>query len=539
MSGLYRRQPLLTLAALLLAGIVCGYRTGFWPISAAGVFICGAGAVFLRRALWRRLFVLTLFFCVGWLLSARDLDGRRNEARILEAAPKQRYLCCVGPRVTVSPLRGRSARFSFSATNFRSADKVLKCRYTPVTVDWYGSRDAEDAQAPRAGEEWMLTGKGRVRKGRNGLTKIFVSTGAERSSRLSGADSGTWQARIAAARRHAAKRLMIGIEDWGAVSPLIQAMLLGNRNEMSREMRRIFADSGTIHVFAISGLHIAFVAGLLVIAVRLLGFQRPYWGVFVVPLLIFYTVATGARPSAVRACIMAFLFLSAALFGRRPSALAALAGTALVVHVFCPWLVFEVGNILSFVVMGGLVAFCGPFREIAHRSCGIAKIEEKARLLEAAGEKLRARRVRSFKKFVQFFADSFAVSLAAWISSVPLTAYYFGRFTPGGLLANLVVAPCAFLIVMAGFLGLLSSFFCTGMAACFNNAAGFFTWVMTRTAYFTAKFPGGNFHVRKWELWIVGLWFAGLAVLALWLHTAGRDTGMSWLETAAEGGHDG
>ncbi len=525
---------MLVLTALSLAGIAVGYRVGFWTLAAAGVCGCGSGAVFSRRMRWRHAFVPLLFFCLGWFVSARDLEGRRREARILDESQSREFICRVGPEVTVTPWRGKAARYSFRAVDFRSADGAIKCRHMPVTVEWYGAREALGARAPQSGEQWSLSGKGRVRKGRNGLLKMVVSTGEERASKIADADSGSWQSRIAAARRQAARRLAIGIGDWGSVPGLIQAILLGLRNEMPRATRRIFADSGTIHVFAISGLHIAFVAGLLVMAVRLTGVQRHYWCVVVAPLLIFYTVATGARPSAVRACVMAILYLSASLLRRRPNSVAALAGTALVVHLIQPWLVFEAGSTLSFVVMGGLVVFCRPFSKIMHRICGLEKAEATARLLGAADEKRRARLARFRKEVLRFFADSFAVSLSAWIASVPLTAFYFGRFTPGGLLANLVVVPCASLIVMAGFMGLLSSFVGSGLAACFNNAAGLFTVVMVRTAEITAKLPGGNFIVRKWEPWMVGLWFAGLAVLALWMHKVVRDDGMSWYGEAAE-----
>lgn len=534
LSDLHARQPMLALMALALVGIALGYRTGCWPLPAAGICVCGAAAVFFRRSFWRQVFFLSLFFCLGWFVSALDLDGRRSEARQIEATQVREFRCRVGPEVTVSRRRGNSARYSFKAQGFMSADGALRWRRLPVRVDWYGARDAQGRQAPRSGEEWRLKGKGKVRKARNGLPELVVSTGEERSAKIRDADNISWQARTAAARRQASARIAIGIEGWGDVPVLIQAMLLGQRSEMPRATRRMFADSGTIHVFAISGLHIAFVAGLLVLLVRLTGVSRPYWVVIVAPLLIFYTVATGARPSAVRACVMAILYLSAPLFRRRPNALAALAGTALAVHLIRPWLLFDVGSILSFVVMGGLVMFCAPFIRIARRVCGLDKLDEKIRMFEAAGGKRRARRMRLKKGVLWFFVESFAVSLAAWLASVPLTLFYFGRFTPGGLLANLVVVPCASLIVTAGFMGLLSSFVSSGLAACYNNAAGFFTVVMTKTAEFTAKLPGGNFVVRKWEPWMVGMWFVGLAVLALWLHIPGRDEGMSWYEDVAE-----
>ena len=82
---------------------------------------------------------------------------------------------------------------------------------------------------------------------------------------------------------------------------LNQAMMLGCRNEIPRDMRRVFSNSGTIHVFAISGLNIALVAALLIALVSALGVPRPHWVLVVAPLLVFYTFASGAQPSAVRA----------------------------------------------------------------------------------------------------------------------------------------------------------------------------------------------------------------------------------------------
>lgn len=533
--GLHRRQPLVAGALLFVGGIACGYRAGVWQAAAGGAVVCAAACAWVRQAWARRGLLAALALLAGWGVAARDADGRRREAAwFAERRPRQVYLCRVGPEVRVTPQRGNAARFSFRAEAFRSEEGSVAFRRLPVTVQWYGARAAEGVDAPRPGEVWRLAGSGRVRRGRNGLPELTVSTGQERSGRVAEADPGAWQARVARARRQAVRRVTLGIEEWGAVPALNMAMLLGARDEMPQAMRRVFADSGTIHVFAISGLHIAFVAGLLVMGVRLAGVPRTHWVVAVAPLLVFYTVTTGARPSAVRACVMAVLFLSAPLFGRRPSGVAALAGTALAVHAVRPWLVFDVGNMLSFVVMGGLVAFCGPFCAGMHGVCGLGRLETRARLLAAAGRGTRAGGVRLLGGVARVFADSFAVSLAAWLASVPLTAYYFGRFTPGGLLANVIVAPCAFMIVTAGFLGMAASFVSGWLASCFNHAAGLFTTVMVWTAETAAAMPGGNFRVPRWAPWMVWAWFAALALLAVLLRLKRREDGMAWCRESGQ-----
>lgn len=530
--GQHRRQPLCVIAALLLVGIVCGYRFGQWPLALGGAAVC-TGLLMVRRRGFRIVVAASLVFSLGWGRAAWDRAGRAEEAAGLGTwASRQTFVCRVASEPVVTPLKGSAAKYVFSVDSVRPENRTEPLHYLPIQVQWFGAHASEQACAPRFGEVWQLTGRATLKKGRGHLLSLTMNSGEDRSKRLAEADSESWAVRIAGARRQAARRVTIGTADWGVVPALDQAMLLGCRGEMPPAMRRVFANSGTIHVFAISGLHIALVATVLTLLVSVLGVPRPYWVVGVVPLLIFYTVATGARPSAIRACMMAVLYFAAPLLGRKPNGLAALLGTALIVFVRQPWLVFDIGCVLSFVVMGGLVVFCRPFCAVAQFLCGVPRLELRARLLEAAGAKIAARRVQFLRVCAKFLADSFAVSLAAWLSSVPLTAYYFGRFTPGGLFANLIIAPCAFMVVVSGCLGLAASFVSAWIASSFNHAAGFFTVVMIRTAEVTAGCPWGNFRVSRWAPWMVWLWFVSLAALAVWLFVrqTKRNDGLDWLE---------
>ena len=294
--------------------------------------------------------------------------------------------------------------------------------------------------------------------------------------------------------------------------------LLGARREIPSGVRQIFAASGTVHIFAISGMHIALIAGILGFAVSLLRIPRPCWFFVLAPLIVFYTVVTGARPSAVRACLMTLFFYLGPSVGRRPNALASLSVTAILVFLFQPWLVFDIGCRLSFAVMLGLVVFYRPFREITMALFRVEKLEGRIPVLRAAGRVRLAWWCRAGGVVLREESGVFAVSLAAWLASIPLTAMYFGRFTPVALLANLVIAPVSFLVVLSGCLGLLTGFLSEAVASCFNHAAGFFIEILVEVSRFSASIPGGSVPVRKWNAPMVYAWIFLLVLLAAYLN---------------------
>lgn len=530
---IHQRQPLLVGGTLFLVGICLGYTVqgmnGAWVI--VGVSLFAAAFLFYRWIRQAKGFQLTdllligvcsLFLGVG--RAAWDCAGRESESMWFTRGEKKlpsTLSCTIGPDVLVTPIKGHTARYTFKGFDVKvqtlQGDKALT--YLPLTVNWYASIDDKEC-APKAGERWRFRGSATTSKARRSqLTVLTLNTGKSetRSMCLTTYDAGIWPSRIEQVRRDSMRRIAIGIEDWGVVPDLNQAMLLGYNSEMPQAIRRIFCDSGTIHVFAVSGMHIAFVAGMLVLLVGMTGLNRIHWAYLIVPLLIAYTLVTGSRPSAIRSCVMGIFVFLAPLVGRRPTMFSALMLTAVVVHVWRPDFVFDIGSVLSFAVVVGLIAFMGPFCEIFQSLFGCVKLKKQEEMLRVAGNTKKAAWVRRGEIVVRFFADSVAISLAAFLASVPLTGYYFGRFTPGGLFANLVIAPVSGLVVIAGTLGLFASFIHTWLASTFNHAAGFLTMVMVRTAEVTAGCPGLGYDTGKWAVWQVVVWLVGLLMLAGWM----------------------
>lgn len=279
-------------------------------------------------------------------------------------------------------------------------------------------------------------------------------------------------------KRDFARRLAIGLEEDQETVSLVRAVLLGERWRISPRMKRLFVDSGTMHVFAISGLHVMSVANVLTVLLATCLFPRRLVGLVVVPLLWGYVYLIGLPPSAVRAALMATFSCFAPVFWKRPNGLRSWSLTFLLVHLACPRLIVDVGNALSFVVMLAIV-LTGDY-------------------------------VRDLAKWKQ----SLAITAAAWAVGVPISAHVFGRVTPGGLLANLVLIMAAKLVVVSGMVGLLSTYLSTTVANHMNNLCALTIQIMVYVADVVSRIPGANLETGKWTISVCIGWYVLLCLIA-------------------------
>lgn len=253
---------------------------------------------------------------------------------------------------------------------------------------------------------------------------------------------GAW---CSAQRERCARLLEAGLIDHPDAAKILQAVLLGYREGIPSQWVQHFAATGTLHVFAISGLHVGLVGLILIAALRLAGLGPHQWVWPLLPLLVFYTLLTGAQPSAVRACVMALTFWSALALQRKPDAPSALALAAILMLAAFPGQLQSVGFIFSFLVVGGLLLFCAPVYEFLTR-------DSEPQFLPLRMNAWHRVRILLRNRLLMVVA----VSGAAWIASAPLTAYVFNRVTPVALVGNLVVAPAAFVMISLG-LGALAA----------------------------------------------------------------------------------
>lgn len=232
---------------------------------------------------------------------------------------------------------------------------------------------------------------------------------------------------------------------------VIQAMVLGEKPPRDSPVSRAFRESGAMHVFAVSGLHVTIVGGLCWFVLMNLPVPRRVGIFFVMLAMVTYSFVTGLNPPAVRATVMGISLLAAFFVRRRPSLFNALSLSFILVVVWDPSQIYQVGFQLSY----GVLLAIGLGVKTAYRLTGkIATIDPffPNRLLsDWQRRRLAVRR---------FFACLGASSLAAWLGSLPLMSWHFGMVTPIAVLTSLLLIPLTMFILGAAFfaaiVGLLS-----------------------------------------------------------------------------------
>lgn len=350
---------------------------------------------------------------------------------------------------------------------------------------------------PAYGERWRV--KGRYRAADQRRAGLEGSLSATDATRLREAPP-SFRATCYRARHRASRLLRSGIESFPEQTRLLQALLLGYRKALSSELYQLFAYTGTLHIFAISGLHVGVLAAILIAALKMAGVPRPLWGLLLIPVLFFYVVSTGMKPSAFRAFTMAAVYFAAPLCGRRPDPVSAIALAAIILLVINPLQLTEPGFLLSFTVVSGIVMVHGYAR---HRLSGFARPGWAIPLAQLSGPRPLAALVRA--------AGLLALtSIAAWIFSAPLTARFFNTLSPVALAGNLAIIPLTFMIVLTGCLALLAAPLSLVLTGVFNHANRLFVSLLIAVIGMISALPGAYGFVRSPSTAVLALWYTGL-----------------------------
>ena len=237
------------------------------------------------------------------------------------------------------------------------------------------------------------------------------------------------------------------------VSGFLTAELTGDKSAMDDGDYLAMRETGLAHLFAVSGLHCAFLVTLLALLVSRR--QRVLCAV-TVPVLLFYMVMVGLSPSVVRACIMQIFLLAAPLFKRGSDPLTSLAAALTVILLANPFAAASISLQLSFSATMGMVL-----------------LSPRLYRLLRGGYKGKNRRLRGA---VCFLAANLAATLGAAVFTVPLTAYYFRIFVLVSPLTSLLAVPAAGWSFMASFVTTVLGFFYLPLA----RVLGWLTWLLVR-----------------------------------------------------------
>src|SRR5437867_7471711 len=279
-----------------------------------------------------------------------------------------------------------------------------------------------------------------------------------------------------------------GLENAPEVQDFLSGIVLGLRHQTPEDIEEPFQQTGTLHLFAVAGLHVGIVAALLWMLAMVARLSRKWATALIIPSLFFYAAVTGLHVSSVRAAVMSSILLGGFFFDRKVVVLNSLAAAAFFLLCWNTNELFSTGFQLSFAVVSAIILFADPLFGFLQRWGAPDPFLPRSLL--------RGPR-RLMHVGFEWLCRGASVSVAAWMGSLPFVLWYFHIVTPISLFANLVVVPIAFFILAIALLSLLSTPLLTWLAVIFNNANLVLAQLVLGIVQLFAQLPGGHFYIEE------------------------------------------
>ena len=277
-----------------------------------------------------------------------------------------------------------------------------------------------------------------------------------------------------------------GLGDAPDVQSFLSGIALGLRHQAPEDIEEPFQQTGTLHLFAVAGLHVGIFAQLLWILALVARLPRKLATALIIPALFFYAAVTGLHVSSVRAATMAAVLLGGVFFDRRVFLLNSLAAAAFILLCENTNELFATGFQLSFAVVGAIVLFSDPIFNFFRRWSAPDPFLPRSLL---HGTRLWTQRG------LDWLCRAASVSLAAWVGSILLLFRDFYLVTPISLFANLVVVPLAFFILAIALLSVISAAVWPWLSLVFNSANWSLGKMVLAIVQLFAQIPGGHFYM--------------------------------------------
>ena len=489
------RQPLSGLALAAVLGILIADRFALPLMAALGAAAIACCVALVRPRTWNCWLLAALAFAALHTLHHRHGDAQRLAS---DCAGGSRVVRAAGivwsePEKPAFWSRDVTAHFRLKLEEIEIAGR-LQHPDAIVNVTWAGAM-------PTYGDRVEFTASVRnVEPARNPGQVDFTSylnrqgIFSELSAHFAGdcriADhghGGRAQLFAISAQHWIRERLERDLADAPEISALIASMVLGLRGETPADVKEMFQRTGTLHLFAVSGLNVAMLATIAWFLLKPLRIGRKASVVLIVPILCGYALVTGLSASCVRATIMGALVLIAILFDRPGIVYNSLAAAALGILAWDTNQLFIPGFQFSFLLVFTIVWLA---RRIQRRCEPLGQPDAFIpRSLWSWREKI----VASGWTLV---SAALGVTLSAWVGSLFFTAGYFHLFSPAAIVANLLAVPLAFLVLGLGVATLLVAPVWAGGSLWFNNA----NWLCAKALLWVVRVfalvPGGHVYVE-------------------------------------------
>jgi competence protein ComEC len=304
---------------------------------------------------------------------------------------------------------------------------------------------------------------------------------------------------------------------------LAAALLLGQREQVDRELTESLLATGTIHLLSISGLHVEMIAVSLLTVALILRLPRRLTLLITAILIVLYAMVTGSNPPVVRATVLILGFLAGRWFGRSANAFNLLGLAGCLLLLYQPSLLFDLGSQLSFLAVFCLVLLSG--RSLANGSQKQTD-KKKETAIDVQEEDSEAsnparwifnRLRRWWRNSLRPTLDSaIAMNVGVWLATTPLVLYHFNVVSPIALLLNVLLWFPVLIALLSG-LGVMLLGWIPGLGRLLGKICEYSLASVEGIVNWGASIDGGHVWLpAPSEAWLT-VAYGLLAVSGIWL----------------------
>lgn len=480
--------------------------------------LCLIGEFLLSRKPYAQsLLLLAAVFLVGIALADK---ANRQEAFPFNGKGPMTYEAVV----TAEPqVRGKTLLCDLALVSIggRPLDKAINVKAhilrDTMTGDWRGIRLGTGIEARSAMEPLRNYHKGNFDYARwlhcHGFrTNTFIYVTEWRMARVSLKPMTVMERlrlKAMGVRQRLVVRLNLG-DDERQQSAIVSAMVLGCKQGLDRDTKEAFSISGASHVLALSGLHLSIIYFILTLLMGRRRKRRWLTQTVILLSLWLYVLLVGMASSIVRSAIMLSIYSVCLVGGREKSSVNTLCLAAICLTVANPLCVWDLGFQLSFLAVLSIVALYRPINRLLPNGGALTDIRAIDGLLKAVWSVM-------------------SVSLASQVGTAPLVAYYFGRFSCYFLLTNLIVVPCATIIIYCAIAVLLTSFL-PAVNHVLLIVLGWVSSVLSTAVGHIADLPGASIEGIKVNAMETGCAYALIGIACTLIYHVSKLRGLSKLD---------
>ncbi len=274
-----------------------------------------------------------------------------------------------------------------------------------------------------------------------------------------------------------------------------EALLIGYRDDLDKDLVQAYSNTGTIHVIAISGLHLGFIYIVLVLLFK--PFENKKYAkwistwlkpITIIAILWIFSLLAGAAASILRSAIMFTCIVIGESIGRKSSIYNSLAASAFIVLCINPFNLWDVGFQLSYAAVLSIVVFMQPIYKLFYCK----------------------------NKWLDMLWKLNAVTFAAQIFTVPIVIYHFHQFPNLFLFTNIIAVPLS-TIILAGELLLLTLSWWQPVALFIGKLCTWAIWSMNSYMEWCNSFSFAITDYLQMSMLQCYIFFAIIISIAYWL----------------------